>query len=124
MNDLTTVELTNSHDPATAQMYPDCPLVITQKRQRKRPHHVVLSSHDAVRLAHTALGVYAKTDEQLLKAALDALENAREAVWGEYENFWGLLLPSRKPQADALREAAEKHDAVIAAIRKRIEGVP
>lgn len=34
-----------------------------------------------------------------------------------------IRLPSRKPQADALRESAERHDAVIAEIRKRLEGV-
>lgn len=61
------------------------------------------------------------TDTELLKMALDAMENAREGVWCEYENFWGLLLPTRKTQADALREAAEKHDAAIASIRKRLE---
>lgn len=61
------------------------------------------------------------TDTELLKIALDALENSQDAVWSEYRNFWGILLPSRKPQTDALREAAETHDAVIAEIRKRLE---
>ena len=60
-------------------------------------------------------------DEQLLLAALDTLEDSRDVVWNEYHSFWGLYLPTRKAQADALREAAEKHDAVIAEIRKRLE---
>lgn len=59
-------------------------------------------------------------DEQLLKAALDALENSRDVVWNEYHMYWGLNLPTRQSQADALREAAEKHDAVIAEIRTRL----
>lgn len=62
------------------------------------------------------------TDTELLKRALDALENTQDAVWDEYRNFWGLLVPSRKPQTDALRGAAERHDAAIVAIRKRLEG--
>ena len=63
------------------------------------------------------------TDEQLLKAALDALEDSRNVVWNEYHMYWGLNLPTRQAQADALREAAEKHDAAIAALRKRLDGV-
>lgn len=62
-------------------------------------------------------------DTELLKLAIDALEHSRNVVWTEYNAYWGLGLPSRLSQADALREAAERHDAAIAAIRKRLEGV-
>lgn len=62
------------------------------------------------------------TDEQLLKAALDALEDSRDTVWNEYHADWrNGLQPERSSVAD-LRRRAQDHDAVIVEIRKRIEG--
>lgn len=61
-----------------------------------------------------------RSDEDIMRLALSALEDSRDIVWTEYTNDWRHGLPTRKAQLEGLRIQAEEHDAAIEALRQRL----
>ena len=57
------------------------------------------------------------TKDEVLKQALEALEDSSDEVWNEYLSDWRHGVPTRKAQLDGKLKMCEDHDKAIAAIK-------
>ena len=67
-----------------------------------------------------AAPVPSQDDEALLRQTLRALEDSIDAVRAEYEGDWRHGLPTREAHLRAMREAVERHEQTIAALKERL----
>lgn len=58
---------------------------------------------------------------EVMRKALDALENSLDLVQAEYTDNWRHGLPTRAAQLDGLKRLAEDHASAIEALRAEIE---
>jgi hypothetical protein len=60
------------------------------------------------------------TDRELMKQALDALEESVDTVHQISESDWRHPIPTRKTQLDGIKNLVEQHKAAITALKERL----